>query len=692
MKKTHINILFTILIVLLLNSIEIYSQGKKRYLLEEYTGAWCGWCPRGDYKVKYILQHYPDDIIPVAFHTNDKMEIEESVLLANAYSVAFPNGVFDRKYIDAFSQFGFGVLPEYWLNVIDDLKLSDTTAICDVNLNWAFDATTMTISTSIEAIFNIDYEGDLRFNVYIVEDSCSGQGYGWDQANYLSKNESFKNYPYYNMPNPITGFQHREVVRAMLAGPWGLEESIPMKVRAGEKYYAHLSYKIPLEWNIYKIKLVGIVQKYSDNIYERNVLNCNYGKRVSPIFQAVLENKYIAVKGLGQPYTINLKLKNISDKAINFYKNITFTQRTPLGWYSSFEIENSNYSLEPEQSVNCEFKFTPYSSIGIGDANCMIYNKDNPLDPGISFSSSIYSEEIERFQIIDDDAGGRYCLDSLIKEHWNYLHFNITSNHFVNLYKSFPSLKTIVWSSGKSGRLSQDESSALKYIINNGTRLFINGLMLGFINIGPLYDYLHIIPRLQEGTFYTQSNKYIDGFDGDPITSDIKSELIKYTFTTYLNTDKVYSFPLIRLSGTDTVIAARFQSENKKAVLMAINPNDIVSDISRKSLIKKTIDWLEMNNLSIEPYDTLLINVFYNQSQDKIIIKYYNTEQKQINITFEIYDLCGRLIAIHNRDFLALGENNIELDANSYTSGLYYIKVIANYGKIYNFLPLLITK
>lgn len=46
----------------------------KRVLMEEFTGTWCGWCPRGMVAMKLLGEELPDRFIGVAYHSGDVME------------------------------------------------------------------------------------------------------------------------------------------------------------------------------------------------------------------------------------------------------------------------------------------------------------------------------------------------------------------------------------------------------------------------------------------------------------------------------------------------------------------------------------------------------------------------------------------------------------------------------------------
>src|SRR4051812_47079920 len=40
----------------------------RHVMLEEFTGAWCGWCVRGSLAIHNLDEKYPGQVIPVAVH------------------------------------------------------------------------------------------------------------------------------------------------------------------------------------------------------------------------------------------------------------------------------------------------------------------------------------------------------------------------------------------------------------------------------------------------------------------------------------------------------------------------------------------------------------------------------------------------------------------------------------------------
>lgn len=66
-------------------------------LVEDYTGTWCGWCPRVSQAIK-LLKEETNQISVVAVHVGDNMEISKSSALRTAFSVSsYPHVQLNRN-------------------------------------------------------------------------------------------------------------------------------------------------------------------------------------------------------------------------------------------------------------------------------------------------------------------------------------------------------------------------------------------------------------------------------------------------------------------------------------------------------------------------------------------------------------------------------------------------------------------
>lgn len=75
-------------------SVSFIPQNK--VVVEEGTGAWCGWCPLGVLAFENLYALYPDNFIGIAVHNEDAMAVPEYD--GNLQCPAFPLGAINRSY------------------------------------------------------------------------------------------------------------------------------------------------------------------------------------------------------------------------------------------------------------------------------------------------------------------------------------------------------------------------------------------------------------------------------------------------------------------------------------------------------------------------------------------------------------------------------------------------------------------
>ena len=75
-------------------------QLPKMVVVEEATGTWCGWCPRGAVNMDLIAADHSDVAIPIAVHNGDPMTISSYNGPFSATVGGYPSGHLDRKITD----------------------------------------------------------------------------------------------------------------------------------------------------------------------------------------------------------------------------------------------------------------------------------------------------------------------------------------------------------------------------------------------------------------------------------------------------------------------------------------------------------------------------------------------------------------------------------------------------------------
>jgi len=328
----------------------LYAQAPvKRVLVEEGTGAWCGWCPRGATTLINAIEKYPGRVIGVAVHNGDAMTIPEEAAYSSAFINGFPNMTVDRKKFTGISGAKVGMSDGQIFGPIQTQMAAP--AKVDVTLeNLIYSSDNRSLSVTVKGAFVANVSGDIRFNLYLVEDSVKGTGTGYDQANYLNTDNTS---PWYNKGNPMKNFIHRHVLRAMVGGTWGTNGVIPSSVSSGGTYSKTYTYKLPATWNTNRMTVVGIIQMYDGaNADKREVLNA--------VEQGLFETKLPSIGVVGSVVDPYLRAAITS----KITKKVVFTNNNDVDVDVDIDVDIDNSTLPGGWSTTIEPKTATIAANG----------------------------------------------------------------------------------------------------------------------------------------------------------------------------------------------------------------------------------------------------------------------------------------------------------------------------------------
>lgn len=172
--------------------INIRNSAPHKSVMEEFTGTWCGWCPRGIVGLTNLKNKFGDKFIGVAVHCSysntsgtDPMQTTTYAPVVQAFIEGFPSGLIDRvTLVDPYlgsqeGEFAFHSDIDFQkaLNMPSEVELG-------LSSTWK-DANTIDLTTSVNYYYNRT-ENPYRLAYIIVEDSLSGTGSTWNQTNYFS--------------------------------------------------------------------------------------------------------------------------------------------------------------------------------------------------------------------------------------------------------------------------------------------------------------------------------------------------------------------------------------------------------------------------------------------------------------------------------------------------------------------------
>jgi hypothetical protein len=79
--------------------------------------------------------------------------------------------------------------------------------------------------------------------------------------------------PFMGLGNPIVGYEHKHVLRAMLGGSWGTAQSIPATVTPGTVYERTYTFTVPQAWDANDITVVPVIMRFNQDRLKRPIIN-----------------------------------------------------------------------------------------------------------------------------------------------------------------------------------------------------------------------------------------------------------------------------------------------------------------------------------------------------------------------------------------------------------------------------------
>lgn len=245
-------------------------QTTKRVLIEEGTGTWCGWCPRGAVYTEQIDTVYPGTAIVVAVHNADPMTNTTYDAGMAALIAGYPSGAVDRKDIDV-DPLDF---ENSYLSRINDVSPAD------IGVSAYFNAATRQVDIQVSATFATEVSGDFRLNAILVEDDVTGTTAGYNQTNYYSVQANNialtgAGHNWQTEPNPVlaANMHYDFVARDILGGFDGQTGSLPGTCSAGSTYNYAFTTTLPATWDASQMRVIGVLQDATTG----HILNVNRG-------------------------------------------------------------------------------------------------------------------------------------------------------------------------------------------------------------------------------------------------------------------------------------------------------------------------------------------------------------------------------------------------------------------------------
>jgi hypothetical protein len=211
------------------------SKYSTKVLVEDCTGAWCGWCPRLAYKFENFM--------------------------ANNSINSFPSGIVNR--VRTFNDNG------NISSLADSTDLGTylrTRMVTGLAINTTISGNTLNVTTKVGFDGNISQ--NLKLVLMLVQDNMV-----LAQVNYYNANNSYPGNPYFNSGSTIANFVHKNVLRSTPTGIFGTDISGVSQIKGGE-YTANHAINIT-GLPISNLKVVAAVV-FADGQSKTGILNTQW--------------------------------------------------------------------------------------------------------------------------------------------------------------------------------------------------------------------------------------------------------------------------------------------------------------------------------------------------------------------------------------------------------------------------------
>jgi len=221
-------------------------------LIEEATGTWCGWCPRGTVFMN-LLSCFGENFIGIAVHNSDPMEnaAYDGALQDFPDFPGYPSVLFQRTEI---------LDPQDMVDPFITAAEEDPQAIIRIGATWEESTRVLGVTVYIQP--QTELTGDYKLNAILFEDGISGATSSYDQQNYYSGGGNGPMNGYESMPAAVPASQmvYDHVGRRLMAGFNGAAGSLPATMEAGEWYeYTFNTYIVPGAWNVDNMHIAAVV-------------------------------------------------------------------------------------------------------------------------------------------------------------------------------------------------------------------------------------------------------------------------------------------------------------------------------------------------------------------------------------------------------------------------------------------------
>lgn len=619
------------------------EAAKRRVVVEDHTGAWCGWCPRGTQTLRELSEEFGEDFIPVAIHNGDAMAYSEiqTPLAQKIGLTGYPSGSVNRMLFSGQSRVAMsdGAWSYYTNQIFDTPSMSETWA--DVDVEWTVSQNGL-LSAVVTVTADAAASGQYGINLFVMEDGVTGTGNQYNQQNYLSGRSGFEGHYYYDKPAVITGYVHDNVLRYMLSGFDGKSGGQISKttIAAGDVFQKSFEQNISSRiQNVDNVWVVAVIQNLSDSNFE--IVNAKMDGKVLPLVAKVdmandgdVANKHEA----GEEVTEMVTITNPNDFEIDV--NLSLNESTsivPNGWTVEFSknkvtipaggsatesviLKTGNTAGFAQYTVRAEVESTEeykgkssdntFYSLSNSTENLVLVVSSGIMSPILtSFANNPVAQNSAVIPY-SDDLLSAYPIEDF---EFSYISIDFGSRSRLGANADFATSITNALQAGKKVLISTvlEAYWATGTGINfnppaapEATNLFRN--VLG-VETGSTSQLIQPVARNSNGQVTQVYTVPLVGVDSDPLFSGMNLTLNRYTQTHQYYTAYIDRFNITNPTTTEAIAHYNISGINKnesiaavkvtlpsggKAILTGFTFEILENASERSTLINKSIEWL----------------------------------------------------------------------------------------------------
>lgn len=229
-------------------------------VIEEATGTWCGWCPRGTVFMEQMADDFPNTTFLAAVHNGDPMVVTAYDNGIGNYIPGYPSGLVDRSY-GAVDPSNFPDFYEVAMGVPSVFDLTGSSV--------SYNPTTGDMTINVDCKTSTTLSGNYRLNVVITEDGVTGTSSSWNQANYYSGGGSGDMGGFEDLANPVPAADmvYDHVARAILGGWNGTSGSLPGDLDYNVVNEYEFVWNVPSDYDVANMHVgVMVINQTTDQI------------------------------------------------------------------------------------------------------------------------------------------------------------------------------------------------------------------------------------------------------------------------------------------------------------------------------------------------------------------------------------------------------------------------------------------